>query len=507
MAAPAKCWALLLLLALALLAPAALAAGNGNNGNGNGNNGNGNKDNDNNGNGNKDDKDNDKDKDKDNNKKSPPPPPRTQSPPPPYHASPPPPRTPPPTSTYPPPPTVSSPPPPLPASPPPPVVTPSPPLPSSPPPPVTSSPPPPVPASSPPPPVVSSPPPPVPESSPPPPPVPESSPPPVITSSPPPPSTPSPVPVPPSPNTDVVICTNTTAYPTCTAPSTCPRRCKQSCHMDCATCKAVCDCNLPGAVCEDPRFIGGDGNTFYFHGSRDRDFCLLSDATLHINAHFIGSHVPGQKRDPTWVQAIAVQFSGHHRLYVGARKTAVWDDESDRLTIVFDGEAVHVPNLANVRWEAPVSSASPSLTVTRTNKAANGVVVELDGVFKITANAVPITEEDSRTHSYGVTADDCLAHLDLAFKFHALTDDVHGVLGQTYRSSYVNRMDVTKKMPVMGGERDFVASGLFAADCAVARYGNGGNNADVMRVGSGYELVTGVECSTGLSGVGVVCKK
>ncbi|GJM89678.1 hypothetical protein PR202_ga05887 [Eleusine coracana subsp. coracana] len=267
------------------------------------------------------------------------------------------------------------------------------------------------------------------------------------------------------------------------------------------------DCNLPGAVCEDPRFIGGDGNTFYFHGRRDRDFCLLSDASLHINGHFIGSHVPGLKRDPTWVQAIAVQFSGHHRLYVGARKTAVWDDESDRLAIIFDGEAVHVPNLANARWEAPITIASPSLTVTRTNKAANGVVVELDGVFKITANAVPITEEDSRAHSYGVTADDCLAHLDLAFKFHALTDDVHGVLGQTYRSSYVNRMDVTKKMPVMGGERDFVASGLFAADCAVARYGKGGNNADVVRVGSGDELVTGVECSTGLSGVGVVCKK
>jgi hypothetical protein len=91
-------------------------------------------------------------------------------------------------------------------------------------------------------------------------------------------------------------------------------------------------------------------------------------------------------------------------------------------------------------------------------------------VFRITANAVPITEEDSRAHNYGLRAgEDCLAHLDLAFKFYALTDDVHGVLGQTYRSSYVNRLDVTAKMPVMGGERDFAASGLFATDCSVAR--------------------------------------
>jgi hypothetical protein len=27
--------------------------------------------------------------------------------------------------------------------------------------------------------------------------------------------------------------------------------------------------------CGDPRFTGGDGNTFYFHGKRDRDFCIV----------------------------------------------------------------------------------------------------------------------------------------------------------------------------------------------------------------------------------------
>ncbi|KAF0926271.1 hypothetical protein E2562_022098 [Oryza meyeriana var. granulata] len=255
-------------------------------------------------------------------------------------------------------------------------------------------------------------------------------------------------------------------------------------------------CNLPGAVCQDPRFIGGDGNTFYFHGRRDRDFCLLSDANLHINAHFIGNHVPGLKRDPTWVQAVAVLFSGH-RLYVGARKTAVWDDDSDRLAVVFDGESVQVQRVAHARWEWG------SLSVTRT-KAANGVLVELDGVFKITANVVPITKEDSRIHRYGVTDDDCLAHLDLAFKFYSLTDDVHGVLGQTYRSSYVNRLDVSAKMPVMGGEKQFTSSGLFAADCAVARFGRAGD-ADAVAVASD-ELID-IKCSTGLDGVGVVCKK
>ena len=125
-------------------------------------------------------------------------------------------------------------------------------------------------------------------------------------------------------------------------------------------------------------------------------------------------------------------------------------------------------------------------------------------MFRVAANAVPITEENSRVHNYGLTADDCLAHLDLAFKFHALTSDVHGVLGQTYRSDYVNRLDVSARMPVMGGERDFVASGLFATDCSVARFGRG-SGADALAVAS--DELAGVKCSTGLDGVGVVCKR
>ncbi|KAL6595507.1 hypothetical protein ACP70R_047847 [Stipagrostis hirtigluma subsp. patula] len=289
---------------------------------------------------------------------------------------------------------------------------------------------------------------------------------------------------------------------TCYTRRECPARCPRSCYVHCDTCQLVCACSLPGASCGDPRFVGGDGNAFYFHGRRDADFCVVSDRDLHINAHFIGKRRGGGGgRDFTWIQAIAVLFGGDHRLYVGARKTATWNDDVDLLEVVVDGEPVHLPEgVFGASW---TSAAVPALSVTRT-RAANAVAVRLDGRFSVMATAVPITAEESRAHRYGVTPDDCLAHLDLAFKFDALTGDVHGVVGQTYRPDYVNRFDVKASMPTMGGESSFTTSGLFAADCAVSRFAPGRHG------DGGAEVISelaGVTCASGIDGQGVVCKK
>ena len=151
----------------------------------------------------------------------------------------------------------------------------------------------------------------------------------------------------------------------------------------------VCDF-YPGVSCGDPRFTGGDGNNFYFHGKKDQDFCILSDASLHINAHFIGKRNPAMSRDFTWIQALGIRFA-HHRLYLGAAKTARWSSDVDRLELALDDEPVSIPAEAGARWE---SAAVPGLSVTRTT-AANGVRVQLAGVLDIMASVVPITEEDS----------------------------------------------------------------------------------------------------------------
>ncbi|KAJ8764365.1 hypothetical protein K2173_006105 [Erythroxylum novogranatense] len=271
--------------------------------------------------------------------------------------------------------------------------------------------------------------------------------------------------------------------------------------VDCVTCKPVCNCDRPGAVCQDPRFIGGDGITFYFHGKKDHDFCLVSDPNLHINAHFIGKRNDNMTRDFTWVQSIAILF-GKHKLLLGARalKTSTWDDSVDHFALAFNGEPLTLPDSEGATWQ---SNTRPKVSVTRADETDN-VLVEVEGSLKIIAKVVPITEEDSRIHNYAITKEDCFAHLDLGFKFYSLSNQVNGVLGQTYRPpGYVSRVNVGAKMAVMGGSKEFETSSLFVADCAVAQFKGGDDSEGSLQ---GYELPS-MRCSSEIDGQGVVCKR
>lgn len=278
----------------------------------------------------------------------------------------------------------------------------------------------------------------------------------------------------------------------------CPPGCPRVCEVDCKLCKPICACDKPGAVCQDPRFIGGDGIMFYFHGKKDRDFCLVSETNLHINGHFIGkSKKQGLKRDFTWVQSIGVQFDSH-KLYLGANKVAKWDDARDELSLLLDDQPIVLPPGRGADWE---SASAPGLKISRLQDA-NSVTVEVAESFVITARVVPITAEESRIHKYEITEDDCFAHLELNFKFFALSPQVTGVLGQTYSAGFKSPVKVGVAMPIMGGEDKFAASDLFAADCKVARF-----------AGRAIESVAGhnfpeVACGSGsAAGRGIVCRK
>ncbi|KAK1300691.1 hypothetical protein QJS10_CPB13g01633 [Acorus calamus] len=107
---------------------------------------------------------------------------------------------------------------------------------------------------------------------------------------------------------------------------------------------------------------------------------------------------------------------------------------------------------------------------------------------------------------YGVTDEDCFAHLEMGFKFFALSSNVHGVLGQTYREDYMSRVKMSSDMPIMSGTHLYSSSGIFAADCAVSRFGRRGEGLALPSSSSdGY---ADMKCGSGISGGrGIVCKK
>ncbi|XP_047309716.1 uncharacterized protein LOC124913149 [Impatiens glandulifera] len=238
----------------------------------------------------------------------------------------------------------------------------------------------------------------------------------------------------------------------------CPPACPDHCEVDCAKCSPVCSCNYPGAVCKDPRFVGADGITFYFHGKKNQDFCIVSDHNLHINAHFIGVRNHHMTRDFTWIQSLGIRF-GSNNISIAALHTSTWDDTSDRLSISFNGQSLE-------EWGSPETDLKVVFI-----RQTNSVVIEAKDLFQIKANVVPITQKESNVHGYGIDTDeDCFAHLDLSFKFYSLSEVVDGVLGQTYASNYVSRVKMGVAMPVLGGNDKFLSSSIFATDCIASRF-------------------------------------
>ncbi|XP_054816470.1 uncharacterized protein LOC129316194 [Prosopis cineraria] len=262
----------------------------------------------------------------------------------------------------------------------------------------------------------------------------------------------------------------------------CPAECKErkprrnrkekGCFLDCSSkCEATCkfrkaNCDGYGALCYDPRFVGGDGVMFYFHGAKGGNFAVVSDDNLQINAHFIGTRPQGRTRDFTWVQALAVMFDTH-TLVIAANRVSHWDDRVDSLLVHWDGEAITIPTDGVAEWRA--NEEDREVVVERTDEA-NSVRVTVSGLLQMDIVVRPIGEEENRVHKYELPGGDAFAHLETQFKFKNLTDMVEGVLGKTYRPNYESPVKRGVPMPVMGGEDRYRTPSLFSPSCRYCRF-------------------------------------
>ncbi|KAL1225416.1 hypothetical protein V5N11_009069 [Cardamine amara subsp. amara] len=299
---------------------------------------------------------------------------------------------------------------------------------------------------------------------------------------------------------------------------TCPKQCPstsppsgstKACVIDCFNpiCKATCrnrkpNCNGKGSACLDPRFIGGDGIVFYFHGKRDEHFALVSDVDFQVNARFIGLRPSGRPRDFTWIQSLGLIFGPNRKTFsLEATKTAKWDDQVDHLRLSFEGKEISLPEGDASVWSPPESY----IKIERTSDK-NSVLVTLEDIAEIWVNAVPVTKEDDMIHKYGRPENDCFAHLEVQFRFLKLSSNVEGVLGRTYRDDFKNPAKPGVAMPVVGGEDKYRTMSLLETSCNACVYSGGSASFDKIE-----PLLLNpntVDCTGGSSsGVGIFCRK
>ncbi|KAK1397046.1 Late embryogenesis abundant protein-related [Heracleum sosnowskyi] len=296
---------------------------------------------------------------------------------------------------------------------------------------------------------------------------------------------------------------------------TCPTQCPtfrpsnpkdKACFINCDSplCSAECknrkpNCNGNGAACYDPRFIGGDGIVFYFHGRSNEHFSLVSDHNLQINARFIGLRPAGRTRDYTWIQALGVQF-GSQKFSIEATKAALWDDNIDHLKFLYNEEDVILEETPLSVWE----SAEGNIKAERIS-GRNDVIVSISNFVEISVRVVPVTKEDNRVHNYQTPSGDCFAHLEVQFRFFSLSPEVEGVLGRTYRPDFENPAKPGVAMPVVGGEDKYKISSLLSSDCRKCIFSP---TKDATEKGT-MDLEYGtLDCTSGQSkGNGIVCKK
>ncbi|KAG4191797.1 hypothetical protein ERO13_A07G117750v2 [Gossypium hirsutum] len=228
-----------------------------------------------------------------------------------------------------------------------------------------------------------------------------------------------------------------------TCPSQCPERKpkknkkNKGCFVDCSSkCEVTCKwrkphCNGYGSLCYDPRFVGGDGVMFYFHGAKGGNFAIVSDDNLQINAHFIGTRPQGRTRD-------------------------------------YYGEEVNVPTDSEAEWRV-MGFDEREVVIERTDKT-NGVKVTVAGLVELNVKVRAIGEEENKVHNYQLPANDAFAHLETQFKFTNLTDLVEGVLGKTYQPDYISPVKRGVPMPMMGGEDKYQTPSLYSPLCKACKF-------------------------------------
>eukprot|EP00899_Mesostigma_viride_P007069 jgi/Mesvir1/16363/Mv18111-RA.1 len=214
----------------------------------------------------------------------------------------------------------------------------------------------------------------------------------------------------------------------------------------CSECAALWD--APGAR-SDPHFVTLAGTHFDWMGQGDRSFCIISDKAVHVNAHlFAGTD---GRRKGTWMDQIAVLHGGDN-------------------VVVSTGAPAGFPGLhgsVSINGRGVLSVGSSSSTVVakgltvRCKRTRTWVTVE--GILDLEVEVV-------RASTWEAGKGPGRDFLNFRVRGLNATEDVHGVLGQTFRPAAHGAAKAASKGMVEGADLKYMTSDLLAADCTFSRF-------------------------------------
>eukprot|EP00271_Cylindrocystis_brebissonii_P017368 TRINITY_DN44_c0_g2_i3.p1 TRINITY_DN44_c0_g2~~TRINITY_DN44_c0_g2_i3.p1 ORF type:complete len:304 (-),score=43.83 TRINITY_DN44_c0_g2_i3:1022-1933(-) len=212
--------------------------------------------------------------------------------------------------------------------------------------------------------------------------------------------------------------------------------------------------SIVGAACSnpdinhDPHLVGAHGTPYDFSGLPDQSFALVSDERLEINMKLTGylddrlesaTLLKDGKAVRTWIRELGIMWVDYmgkqHRLSMLARPGQILKRGPGLLRSAFlDGKAIS-------RLEAG-----------ETFVGAGGLVLKMIGVTKEGPYDVDqynlvidgLLDLDLRlrvAHKLLQTEGESRCHFSLGFNSITPTENIHGVLGQTYRKDHAQRAE------------------------------------------------------------------
>ncbi|GJP41250.1 hypothetical protein CLOM_g916 [Closterium sp. NIES-68] len=246
----------------------------------------------------------------------------------------------------------------------------------------------------------------------------------------------------------------------------------------------------------DPHFRGAHGTRFEFNGLPEQSFCLLTDRNLHVNMRMRGyydtrttgaSILKNGKAVRTWIRELGFLWTDaagkKHSFRLLARdgkKTA--RGKGFLKEIEYDGHVLPLLKLG----EKYSLKGGLTFAFEAYEKAGRGFF-DVDAYHLKIEGLIEMGIKLRVAHPLLQTKDDAEAHLNVHFEHIYRTDDIHGIMGQTYRDGREKRaLDYNTLSQVIGrpiaadgpsgagfldgNVKDYRTSGVLSPDCLYTAY-------------------------------------